>query len=253
MSKYKYGFIPSLPDPRDRLEFGIEPPSSSQMPESFSLRPGMPAVYDQGQLGSCTANAIAGAFEFMRMDQDFPADEIWTPSRLFIYYQERLREGTTTTDSGAYGRDGFASLRKSGVCDEELWPYDISGFTSTPSEAAYAAAAKNRINWYSHAIVAKNHIMGLILNHKPVAFGFNVFESFESQAALETGYIPMPAKSEKSIGGHEVLAMGWTPDYLECRNSWGPSVMDQGYFWLPWEFVLGGYCSDFRAISSFAE
>lgn|SRR6185437_857639 len=250
MSKYKYGFKPSLPDPRDILEFKTEPPAASQMPETFSLRPDMPAVYDQGQLGSCTANAIAGAYEFMAMDADLPADKIWTPSRLFIYYCERVREGTVNEDSGAYGRDGFASLRKTGVCPETMLPYDINRFTEKPTEECYTAAAENKIKWYSHAISAKNHIMGLILNRKPVAFGFNVFESFEGNECMTTGYMPMPGPNEKSLGGHEPLAIGWTQTHLECRNSWGANVQDDGYFWMPWEYVLGGYCSDFRAISA---
>src|SRR5581483_9228194 len=91
------------------------------LPKKVDLRPKMPPVYDQGHLGSCTANAIAAAFEF---DQTQEKQPDFMPSRLFIYYNERASEGTTGTDSGAMLRDGIKSVAKIGVCDEQIWPYE---------------------------------------------------------------------------------------------------------------------------------
>jgi C1A family cysteine protease len=55
-------------------------------------------VEDQGTLGSCTANALAGALEFLeRRDKVAFADF----SRLFIYYNERVIEHSTKYDNGA--------------------------------------------------------------------------------------------------------------------------------------------------------
>src|SRR5580658_4210142 len=96
----RYGWIPDLPDARDRVFKA--PRRAAALPKSADLRSGCPAVYDQGDLGSCTANAIAGALEFDQRKQKLP---VFTPSRLFIYYNERALEGTVSTDSGAMLRD----------------------------------------------------------------------------------------------------------------------------------------------------
>ena len=105
----------------------------ASLPTKVDLRSKMPRVYDQGLLGSCTANAIGAAFEFHPDDEERP--KVFMPSRLFIYYNERAVEGTIGSDSGAMIRDGIKSVAKIGVCDETLWPYDITRFTEKPSAA----------------------------------------------------------------------------------------------------------------------
>src|ERR1700748_3416710 len=127
-----YGWIPDIPEARDR--FLQLPRKVSALPPSVDLRAQCPPVYDQGQLGSCTANAIAGAFQFELLKQSLPS---FNPSRLFIYYNERVLEGHVKTDSGAQIRDGIKSVATQGVCDEALWPYVTSKFATKPSKALY--------------------------------------------------------------------------------------------------------------------
>ncbi|HAF20187.1 MAG TPA: peptidase, partial [Chloroflexi bacterium] len=81
----RYGWIPDLPDERDHI-YAAPPQFLSALPPSTDLRSLCPGVYDQGMLGSCTANAIGGAIEFDRMKQKLTD---FVPSRLFIYYNER--------------------------------------------------------------------------------------------------------------------------------------------------------------------
>ena len=129
----RYGWIPDLPDHRDHI-YGAPLPVLAALPPSVDLRAACPKVYDQGQLGSCTANAIAAAFEFDLAKQAL-AD--FMPSRLFIYYNERRIEGTVDSDSGAMIRDGIKSVSKQGVCAEDTWPYDIAQFKKRPPKPAY--------------------------------------------------------------------------------------------------------------------
>src|SRR3954469_8237492 len=93
----KFGWVPDIPDARDFL-YSAPEPVLSKMPTKVDLRPKCPPIYDQGQLGSCTANAIGAAFEFDQMKQGL---QDFMPSRLFIYYNERAIEGTIDSDSGA--------------------------------------------------------------------------------------------------------------------------------------------------------
>src|SRR5271163_2558726 len=129
-----YGWVPDLPDQRDFL-YAAPVENMAALPPSKDLRPECPkTVYDQLTLGSCTANAIAGALEFEQIKQSLT---IFIPSRLFIYYNERVMEGTVGTDSGAQIRDGIKSVGTIGSPPETDWPYNIEEFAAKPPTKAY--------------------------------------------------------------------------------------------------------------------
>ena len=136
----RYGWVPDLPDHRDYL-YAAPIEIFKALPASVDLRPGCPPVYSQGELGSCTANAIAGAIEF---DQIKQGKIPFMPSRLFIYYNERAMEGTINSDSGAMIRDGVKSVANQGVCPESEWPYITSQFVLQPPARCYQDALSER-------------------------------------------------------------------------------------------------------------
>merc|ERR1719401_2114671 len=139
------GWKPDLPDFRDRL-LALPPAKTTKLPKQVDLRPAEHfAIYDQGHLGSCTANAIGAAFHFAQVSEHV---KDFTPCRLFIYYNERAMEGNVGRDAGAQIRDGIKSLAKIGCCGECLWPYDIAKFTQKPPEECYKAAVKTRAKEY---------------------------------------------------------------------------------------------------------
>src|SRR5438874_4074423 len=121
------GWIPDLPDARDHL-YAAPPAMLTQLPAAVDLRPQCPDVYDQGHLGSCTGNAIAGVIQFDQMRQHLKPPCPFLPSRLFIYYNERVMEHTVHSDAGAQIRDGIKSVSKQGDCPESEWPYDVGKF-----------------------------------------------------------------------------------------------------------------------------
>src|SRR3981081_4189702 len=112
----RFGWIPDLPDHRDLL-FSAPRTILRKLPRKVDLKPKCPPVFDQGEIGSCTANAIGAAIEF---DQKKQRSRAFTPSRLFIYYNERVMENTVNEDSGAMIRDGIKSVAKQGVCPEKM-------------------------------------------------------------------------------------------------------------------------------------
>jgi C1A family cysteine protease len=216
----RYGWIPDLPDQRDHM-FAAAPMVMTALPPAVDLRPQCPKeVYDQGQLGSCTGNAIAGAIEFDQMKQT--AADIFTPSRLFIYYNERVIEGTVDSDSGAQIRDGIKTVAKQGACHEEIWPYDIAKFRTKPSIAAFADGAKHTAVQYQRLIQSLSQMKGCLAAGYPFVFGFTVYESFEGPDVAKTGIVNCPASGEKSLGGHAVLAVGYD-DAAISRTTSGPS------------------------------
>ncbi|HEX3070781.1 MAG TPA: C1 family peptidase [Thermoanaerobaculia bacterium] len=230
--KRVYTWKPDLPDHRDHV-FAA---TAGALPPHVDLRPKMTPVFDQGNLGSCTGNAIAGALEYLEHNR---------VSRLFIYYQERVIEHTVKSDSGAEIRDGVKACHTVGYCGEALWPYRISKFAAKPTAAAYADAAKHKISEYARAN-SMTSFKTALANGFPIAFGFSVYDSFESNAIAKNGVVPMPAHSEKMLGGHAVLMVGYddASQRVIVRNSWGPGWGQKGYFTMPYQYVEDRNLSD---------
>ena len=160
----RFGWVPDLPDARDYM-YSAPEAILSKMPKKVDLRgSNMPPVYDQGSLGSCTANAIGAAFEFGQVKQGM---KDFMPSRLFIYYNERAMEGTIDTDSGAMIRDGMKSVAKVGVCTEVTWPYDIPKFTEKPPTKAYTEAKKHQALVYRRVLGNLHQMQGCLALHEP--------------------------------------------------------------------------------------
>jgi C1A family cysteine protease len=231
-----YGWVPDLPDQRDHL-FAAPPPVLTQLPPAVDLRDQCPPVYDQGQLGSCTGNAIAAALEFDQMKEK--AADVFPPSRLFIYYNERVMENTVKSDAGAQIRDGIKSVGSVGACHEDLWPYDIAKFASKPTKTAFADAKKHRAVTYQRVARDLNQMKGCLAAGYPFVFGFTVYDSFEGEAVAKSGHVSLPASDEKVVGGHAVLAVGYddASQWVIVRNSWGPGWGMDGYFTLPYAYV----------------
>ena len=253
-SVQKYGWIPDIPDNRDHLFLGDVMPVQI-LPPKVDMRGQCPPIYNQGALGSCTANAIAAAIEFDLKKQGLVD---FQPSRLFIYYNEREMEGTVNSDSGAMIRDGITSVNNIGACHEAYFPYDITQFKVKPSPSAYADALKNKSLSYKRIYNAISpSLMKLSLaNGIPFVFGFTVYSSFESPQSNATGIIPMPNMgTEQVLGGHATLAVGYDDSLyggkggIIARNSWGTGWGMQGYFTIPYEYLTNtNLADDFWAI-----
>lgn len=248
----KFGWIPDIPDHRDlHVTFEKkEAPSqikkkSEGSKELVDLRPqngGFP-IFNQGHLGSCTANALAAAFHFALHKQmaennaDF-AD--FTPSRLFIYYNERYVEGSVDRDAGAMIRDGIKVMEKLGVCPEKQWKYDDQHdfFKKQPDKSCYDLAQKCKVMGYAKVAQELDQLKACIKHGYPFVFGFTVLTSFSGDVA-KTGNMVMPQPGDKVRGGHAVTAVGYD-DFKQCfivRNSWGEGWGDKGYFYMPYAYI----------------
>jgi nucleoside phosphorylase len=248
-----YGWVRDLPDARDFLYAAPMNLLAKGLPAAVDLRSKCPPVYNQGQLGSCTGNGIAGAVEF---DQRKQGGKVFTPSRLFIYYNERAIEGTISQDSGAQVRDGIKSVATLGVPPETDWPYDIAKFADKPPPSAYAAAKNDLVSSYARVSQTLPQMQGCLAEGYPFVFGFTVYESFESAAVASSGVVPMPAQGEHVVGGHCVVAVGYDDSKRAfiIRNSWGTGWGMKGYCTMPYEYLISSHlASDFWTIRTVAE
>jgi C1A family cysteine protease len=231
----RYGWIPDLPDHRDYL-YSASAQVAGVLPASIDLRAQCPPVYDQGQLGSCTANAISAAIQFDQMKQK--------AAQIFI-------EHTVASDSGAQIRDGIKSVGKQGDCPETEWPYVISKFKTKPPAKCYSDALKYKAVLYQRLTPVLSQLKGCLASGYPFVFGFTVYESFESAQVAKTGHASLPKSNEQSIGGHAVMCVGYddTKQWFIVRNSWGDQWGMKGYFTLPYSYLISAnLASDFWTI-----
>lgn len=220
-------------------------------------------------------------------------------SPLFLYYYERANDtqsGGVTVDNGANMEDIVYTLVNNGVCPETDWPYSDakSGafpppytqipFTQQPSVTAITDAQQNidkdiqganlnQKNILSSVVTAQvtgsgtallTNIKQFLAANHPVVFGVRVYSSFESSAVQKTGIIPLPGSTEKLLGGHALMLVGYNDNanynmyknvvsynsrgkkvtqsqlitgYFTFRNSWGTGWGNQGYFSIPYDYI----------------
>lgn len=244
MARKNYGWKRSLPDHRD---FIYSPPThlmAATLPSSVDLRPNCAPILDQGNLGSCTANAISSLIEFLIKKEK---KSFYYISRLFIYYQERVLEGTIRYDAGAEIRDGMKVVSKLGAPHESFWPYIISRFAIKPSPSAYKDGLKHLVTQYQKIDNTKiNDMKSCLASGYPIVGGFSVFELFESDYVAETGMVPYPAPDEQLLGGHAILVVGYDDSIQRfiCQNSWGTSWGDHGFFYMPYAYFVNPTLAD---------
>jgi C1A family cysteine protease len=210
----------------------------ARLPKKVDLQAKCSPVEDQGRLGSCTANSLVGALEFLEKKDGVPFVDL---SRLFVYYNERVIESTVDEDNG------IKSLAKQGVCPEQQWPYivDKTTFKKKPSAGCYTAAKKHRIISYLR-INTVDEMRSCLADGFPFVFGFTVCESFESRAVAKSGVLNMPKRKERVVGGHAVMVAGYNDREKRflIRNSWGSDWGRKGCFTMPFAYLADRNLSD---------
>ena len=249
--RFALGWVPDLPDHRD-LVYSAPLARLRRLASSVDLRSQFPwPAYDQGPIGSCTANAIAGAIQFGRAKEHQTPD--FTPSRLFIYYNERAIEHTIPIDAGAQIRDGIKSVARQGACKETTWPYEPvpanphtmlfpqdSPPVTKPSATAVAEARDYQTIAYFRLQQSLAQMKGCLADGFPFVFGFSVYDSLYDADGDPVTVLPMPSGTDNLLGGHAVLAVGYNDakQQFTIRNSWGPQVQDHGYFYMPYSYLV---------------
>lgn len=241
ISRYQLPKFHWVKDKTDSRDY-IYKSTPVRTPTSVDLRQWCTLIEDQGNLGSCTGQAIAGAIEYLNKK----SGKITDVSRLFIYYYERAILGTIGYDSGAYIRDGIKVVSKNGAPLEQYWPYVIRRYTTQPNNTALNDAARRKVTLYERVTNLQGCINALA-NGYPITVGFYVYSSFMGSSVTSTGVMPYPNTSrERLLGGHAVLLVGYnnTTNRFIARNSWGTGWGDRGYFYMPYQVIDNRLMSD---------
>ncbi len=232
------------------------------LPSQVSLQEYFSPIEDQESIGSCTAHAGVGLVEYF---ENRAHGKHIDASRLFLYKVTRnlLK---WNGDTGAYLRTTMKALVCFGVPPEEFWPYDTSKFDEEPAAFLYAFGQGYKTLQYYRLDppgTPRDQVLGRIRTNLaaglPSMFGFTVFDSIRQ--AETTGEIPFPLQTDRIAGGHAVDAVGYddnktithtgggsTKGALLIRNSWGSGWGQDGYGWLPYDYVLRGLAEDWWSI-----
>lgn len=248
----RYGWKPDLPDHRDRrLKLAT---NFENLPLSIDLSAGFPlSPADQGDLGSCTANATVAATLFDQQKQGLPIVPL---SRLYLYYFSRLLEGSPNEDSGATISDVFRAYNQYGCCPEDEWPYDITQFAASPPTRQVADALPFRPVRYARVDQCEHDVRATLAGGYPIVYGISVFESFENSSVADTGDVPLPLVTESLLGGHCTVLTGYDHNrqLFLGRNSWGTEWGKGGYYTIPYSYVLNpDLASDFWVLEQVSE
>lgn len=192
-------------------------------------------VEDQQTLSSCTGSAVTSAYELM-VKQSNPNQYVEL-SDLFVYYNARLKEGTVNRDIGIYIKTAMEVLKEYGVCEEEMWNYDLEKWDDKPSDNAYENAQKRKILKYEK-IISTYYATEVLCNNKPVVFGMEIYESFmELNNRIST--VTFPSRKEKSLGGHAMCMVGYDLEkrLFLAKNSFGTDWGMEGYCWIPFDYL----------------
>ncbi len=226
-----FGFVQASDKELDQID-NISDFDMGTMPNSFSLN--MPPVGNQGGIGSCCSfsTAYAGMSYFMNKNNGTNYNDnsqLCSPS--FLYNQ--IRQGNNCKYGGSSYLDNFSILKNKGVCTLAEMPYSDPDCSSQPTSAQITAAAKNKL--HSWKLVDKNNtnrIKSCLLAGYPVFIAINAYENLQTNTVYNSF-------SGQNLGGHAVTIVGYDNDRsaFKIQNSWGASVQDQGFFWIPYSFL----------------
>jgi C1A family cysteine protease len=231
---HRYGWRPDKPDHRD-LKFK---PTGNPL-SKVDLRSKFPVAYEQGILGSSSAQAIASLLHFNSINKT-----PFQPSVLFIYYNARVLGNNPGEDSGAEIRDCIKGIMRFGTCPEQYCPYIVSKFKTKPAQFAYSSIVPHYIESYLRIDQKLFDLKCCLSEGFPFVFGMSVYRSFDSKI----GEIEIPDLSERLLGGQAVCCVGYDDNekVFFIRNSCGFDWGTEGYGTIPYDYVLNeNLVSDF--------
>lgn len=240
----RFGYLPDPVDKRDRTFASLlRSRPMNNIEETVDLRPFVPEILDQKDIGSCVSHGVLGAIRLRHV-----LDGIQNPklgSRLITYWGARGFIGMTEWDSGSHIRDAFRFINQVGYMpeDETVNGYDIRRFRDAPTPEEQRKMYDQRdkgagqVSYYRvfESGDARKQALQLALSNGVIP----VLGTDTTQAFLDysSGVLPKPT-SGRTTGGHAVYGCGYDAESMFFANSWTRLFGEQGFMRLSWDYVL---------------
>ena len=260
MGEFKLGWKRDFEDVRD-LDLKAEAVqpfllSKGDIPDRHLPLPReLPRIKNQLNLGSCTANA--GCFMMEACRQRSTRVRAKKLSRLFLYKVTRMLAGDDG-DTGAHLRTTMKALAAFGTLPENKYPYNVEAFNEQPGAFEYALAQSYQALTYyrldrnqdKHKVLDSIKIN--LSSSRPCIMGFTVFDGCMDG---DTGEVSVP-DNQGATGGHAVCVTGYDDRRRigDCMgafsfpNSYSREWGEEGYGWLPYEYVMQGWSTDWWTV-----
>lgn len=230
------------------------------LPAKADLAEHSPEILSQGNLGACVAHAVVEGWQISRRVHNwkkgrlsyFTGLNVFRPSRLYIYWNAKIIEGTSPrSDSGCTVHGALKGVDAQNLCPEDLWEYRMQNFGVQPPATCYSDASARSKSPYTKVFQSLETIKESIAGGNPVIFGAVIFNSCYSRRVAHTGVIPLPDLAADQVsGGHCMLLVGYddTTRLFKLQNSWGRIWGESGFGYIPYDYVLNReLCGDFWA------
>jgi hypothetical protein len=207
-----------------------------------------PPVWDQGEQGSCTAQAACAVKTFITRRYVPHQDDLSIDG---FYWCERFVDGNTLLDSGSDGRTSGKVMLETGVGSAKIWGYDDSHFLKEPPKEYFEDANKNKIG-------AFYFLHGRIQMQRCLAAGFPfVFGTYipcqmmadDFNGILDNCSTNDMLVEDGGLAGHQMSCFGYKKIngklFFKVRNSWGTDWCDGGHFWYSADMMTNpDWCDD---------
>jgi C1A family cysteine protease len=237
-----YGWVKDRKDTRDLVcSYKYD---NTILPKKVNLIPKFPPCFNQHSTNSCVGNAVAAAVNYLDMSYGLS-------SRLYIYYNARMLDGTQHQDQGVQIRSAMKAVAKWGHCNESMWPFITLRVNVQPLDECYQEGDHHQVLEYARVEQSLDELKATLYAGYPIVFGMKVYASMEDDKVKRTGKVPMPKLWDRERGRHAVLIVGYDDSTQEfiVRNSWGTNWGLRGNFVIPYKFVVSPkYCADFWTI-----
>jgi len=219
--------------------------AGTALPPKVDLRPHMPRILNQSDTNSCVAHAVAGTYDYWVKRLKGTDLEV---SRLFVYYNARWRDNCQDKDEGATIQFAVDSLGEFGACPEVTWPFRQKFVNTKPPQDAYKEGVLFRVKTKHQVPTDLMKWKQSLAQGLPIVFGCLLFDSFDD-CTDRGGVVPMPSPEDlgrKEHGSHAMCAVGYSDveKVFIVRNSWGPKWGDQGYCYMPYNYLMSDKLND---------
>lgn len=256
---FSTGYIRDARDARDLVYEPARRKAKLPKRKNLNVNGAFGEVDNQGPVQSCAAHVVTSLAEYLlRESGTEPSPQL---SRLYNYKVARSILGVSG-DGGATMRESIKALRHYGCPLEKNWPYELSFMEREPMVGDIEKAKRHQPWWNFHRLDHPgfsgddllHRIKHALVQGKPVGFGVSLPASALSVTA-RAPVIPTFKDDEPVAGKHCLLAVGYDDDKkaLHIRNSWGTLWGEQGYAWLPYEYVEGLWTTDLWTLKKVAK